>query len=169
MSSRIARPLTLALALAIATAGTIVLGACSGGGGGGGGSDSPTDPEPGTGPDRSGTWTLRVTASNPCMGSPASFTLSADLEQSGRTLHGTGCDDGNPATVSVVLSGAENTYFTGTVSVCQSQNANCLPPYVFASCVDISVQGNIAGTSVTGTYSAGSTCSAQGTFTGTIS
>lgn len=145
----------------------IALAACSGGGGSGGGS-GPTDPQP-SGPDRSGTWTLRVTPSAPCAGDPTSFTITADLVQVGRTLEGSGCGaSGNPATVSLTLQGSDNSEFSGQVTACQSVNHDCLPPYD-GPCVRIGFEGTITGSTVTGTYSVAPVCSGQGTFTGTIS
>jgi hypothetical protein len=154
--------------LVLAFLAALVLAAC-GGGGGGGGSSTPTDPDP-PGPDRSGTWTLRVSPTNPCAGDPTSFTISADLVQNGRTLTGSGCDGGNAATVTLTLSGANNTHFTGNLNGCQSVNHDCQAPYVSGSCLQIPVQGDITGSTVSGTYSVSPFfCNGQGTFTGTIS
>ena len=167
MSLRNLRAFLLALASVVLLASVV---ACSGGGGGG--SSDPVGPgDPPAGPDRSGTWTLVVTPTSPCAGDPAHFTVSSDLTQSGSSLTGAGCDaDGNPATVSLTLSGANNTQFAGTLRLCTSVNANCQPPFAPFSCVNIAVQGTINGSNVSGTYTAGvSACNAQGTFTGTIS
>jgi hypothetical protein len=162
MSSSTARSMLLVLAAVAALA----VAGCGGGGGGSGGSGGPASPP--VGPDRSGTWTLRVTPSSPCAGDPASFTIVADLVQTNRTLLGSGCSAGNAADVSLALSGADNSHFSGTVRGCASVNADCQAPYVFGSCVRVSFQGDISGTAVSGTYSAGSSCNASGTFTGTI-
>jgi hypothetical protein len=164
MSCRIRRSPFLALAAVLSL---LALPACSGGGGSGGGSGTPTDPEP-SGPDRSGTWTLRVTPTTPCAGDPTSFTITADLVQVGRSLEGSGCSpDGNPATVSLTLSGSDNSEFSGQVRACESANHDCQPPYS-GPCIGIPVEGVISGSTVTGTYSVAPVCNGQGTFTGTI-
>ena len=163
MPSRLPRSLSLVLVAALALAFV----ACSGGGGSGGGS-GPTEPLP-PGPDRSGTWTLRVTPTTPCAGDPTSFTITADLVQAGRILQGSGCNaNGNPATVSLTLSGSDNSEFSGQVTACESANHDCQPPYSGA-CIRIPFEGEISGSNVSGTYSIAPLCNGQGTFTGTIS
>ena len=138
-----------------------------------GGNDT-TAPGTGTSTDRSGTWTLTGTATNPCPGDDLINSFSVNLVQSGRTLTGTRClveNEGQLETWTFSLSGANNTSFSGTVSGCDSVNRNCQAPFDPQRCFSTVVQGTISGNGVSGTYTNDDPqgCSDGGTFTGTIS
>jgi hypothetical protein len=71
--------------------------------------------------------------------------------QVGRILEGSGGDaDGNPATVSLNLSGSDVSERSGQVTACKSVNHDCRPPYS-GSCIRIPLEGVISGSTVTGT------------------